>query len=84
MNTSYIHEVTTWWDKVKPFQCYLEFFKMIANLGMGIYNMHAFNTTWLTSPAKCTMKFELYFQQLLASLSFQDIFISLKYHRRGC
>ena len=25
----------TWWIKVKTFQCYLHFFKVIANLGMG-------------------------------------------------
>ena len=36
----------TWWAKVKPFQCYLQFFKVIANLDIEIYNaMQAFNTT---------------------------------------
>ena len=51
MNTSCIHEVTAWWAKIKPFQCYLEFFKVMANLSMGIYDMPAFNTTWLNSRA---------------------------------
>ena len=45
--------------------------------------MQAFNTTWVNSPAWCTIKIELYLQQLLTSLSFQELFISLKYHRRG-
>ena len=79
MNTS----KTTWWTKVKPFQCYLRFFKAIANLGANIYNMQAFNTTWVNSPAWCTIKVELYLQQLLTSLSFQEFFISKKYHRCG-
>ena len=55
---------------------------MIANLGMDIENMQAFNTTWVNSPARCTIKIEVYLQQLL-SLTFQELFISLKYHRRG-
>ena len=79
MNTS----KTTSWTKVKPFQCYLQFFKAIANLGADICNMQAFNTTWVNSPAWCTIKVELYLQQLLTSLSFQELFISLKYYRRG-
>ena len=45
--------------------------------------MHAFNTTWVNSPAWCTIKIELYLQQLLTSLSFQELFISLKYYRRS-
>ena len=44
--------------------------------------MQAFNTTWVNSPAWCTIKIKLYFQQLL-SLSFQELFISLKYHKQG-
>ena len=46
MNTS----KATWWTKAKPFQCSLQFtFKAIANLGMDIYNMQAFNTTLVNS-----------------------------------
>ena len=38
--------------KVKTFQCYLQFFKVIANIGMDIYNnMQAFKTTWVNNPA---------------------------------
>ena len=74
---------TTWWTKDKPFQCYLQFFKVITNLGIDIYNMQAFNTTWVNSPAWCTIKIGLYLQQLLTSLSFQELFISSRYHRRG-
>ena len=45
--------------------------------------MQAFNTTWVNSPAWCTIKIELYLQQLLTSLSFQELFISSKHHKRG-
>ena len=61
---------TTWWAKGRPFQCYLQFFKVIANLEMDIQNMQSFNTTWVNIPVCCTIKIELYLQQLL-SLSFQ-------------
>ena len=39
--------------KSKTFKCYLQFFNVIANLGMDIYiyNMQAFKTTWVNSPA---------------------------------
>ena len=73
----------TTWVKVKPFQYYLQFFKVTANLGMSIYKEQGFfNTTWVNSPASCTIKIKLHFQKLMTNASFQELFILLiKCHR---
>ena len=50
MKDSCINELATWRAKVKPFQCYLEFFEVIANSDMDKYYMQAINTTYVNSP----------------------------------
>ena len=49
---------------------------------MDIYNMQACNTTWVNSPAWWKIKIKLYFQPLMTSLSFQELFNSLKFRGR--
>ena len=72
---------TAWWAKVKSFQCYVEFSKVFPGLGKHIHQFQACNTLWVNSPAWCPIKIKLNPQQLMKSLSFQEILISLNYHR---
>ena len=64
--------------KVKPFQCYLHFFKVIVNLRMGIYNMQAFNSTWVNSPAWCTIKINIVFSPYHEKFKLSRVFYFVK------